>query len=56
METTTYRVLRDKCENCGSTRDTRGVGEYQIHDDGSETLINCSDCHLETEAEAEVQA
>ena len=52
MKTTTYRCLSTKCQSCQSTRDTRGIGEFQIHADGTETLINCPDCHQETEPEA----
>lgn len=45
MKTTTYRIgYADECDRCGSNRSGRGVGEYRIHENGSETLINCSDC------------
>ena len=44
--TTTYKCKYDTCETCGSTRTSRGVGEYRINADGTVTLINCSDCHL----------
>lgn len=46
IRTTTYLCRSDECARCQSRRASRGVGEYQIHPDGSETLINCSDCHL----------
>ena len=49
MKTTTYRCGLDRCESCGSHRSSRGIGEYQIHDNGQETLVNCSDCSRETE-------
>ena len=52
MKTTTYRCLSTKCQSCQSTRDTRGIGEFQIHADGTETLINCPDCHQEPKPEA----
>jgi len=46
MKTTSYRIgYADECDRCGSLRSDRGVGEYRIDADGSETLINCSDCH-----------
>ena len=45
-KTTTYRIgYHERCRSCGSVRSGRGVGEYEKHDNGSETLINCSDCH-----------
>ena len=43
--TTTYLCRSDRCCTCGSVRSGRGVGEYRKHDNGDETLINCSDCH-----------
>ena len=43
--TTTYLCRLDRCCTCGSVRSGRGVGEYRKHDNGDETLINCSDCH-----------
>lgn len=44
--TTTYRIgYNERCRSCGSVRSGRGVGEYEKHDNGLETLINCSDCH-----------
>ena len=44
--TTTYRIgYAERCQTCGSVRSGRGIGEYQKHDNGLETLINCSDCH-----------
>ena len=45
IRTTTYLCRSDRCYTCGSVRISRGVGEYKKHDDGSERLINCSDCH-----------
>ena len=46
IKTTTYRIgYHERCRSCGSVRSGRGVGEYEKHDNGSETLINCSDCH-----------
>lgn len=45
IRTTTYLCHSDKCGRCHSTRSGRGVGEYRKHKDGSETLINCSDCY-----------
>lgn len=56
MKTTTYRCLSTKCQSCQSTRDTRGIGEFQIHADGTETLINCPDCHRETPQQTEPEA
>ena len=49
IRTTTYLCRGDECEGCGSTRTSRGVGEYrktELDGSGSEALINCSDCHL----------
>ena len=45
VRVTTYRCQSDKCQSCGSTRNTRGIGQYQIEGD-TQTLISCSDCHL----------
>ena len=46
IKTTTYRVgYAERCHSCGSVRSGRGIGEYEKHDNGLETLINCSDCH-----------
>ena len=46
IRTTTYRIGSDeRCRSCGSVRSGRGIGEYQKHANGNETLINCSDCH-----------
>lgn len=46
IRTTTYRIgYNECCRSCGSVRSGRGVGEYEKHDNGNETLINCSDCH-----------
>ena len=46
IKTTTYRIgYHERCRSCGSVRSGRGIGEYEKHDNGSETLINCSDCH-----------
>ena len=52
IKTTTYRIGYDeRCRSCGSVRSGRGIGEYQKHDNGNETLINCSDCHREIACE-----
>lgn len=52
IRTTTYRVgYAERCHSCGSVRSGRGIGEYRKHDDGNETLINCSDCHREIACE-----
>lgn len=45
IRTTTYLCRSDRCHSCGSVRSGRGIGEYEKHDNGNETLINCSDCH-----------
>ena len=47
IRTTTYKCGYDTCETCESTRTSRGIGEYRINTDGTVTLINCSDCHLQ---------
>lgn len=47
MRTTTYLCGMTRCCTCGSVRTSRGVGEFEIHDNGEETLINCSDCWRE---------
>ena len=46
IKTTTRECRSDTCETCGSTRRSRSVGEYRKNADTTETLINCSDCHL----------
>ena len=56
MKTTTYRCGLDRCESCGSRRDTRGIGEYLKHDNGQETLISCSDCHRHSEITKRIEA
>ena len=47
LRTTTYLCGTQRCCTCGSVRNSRGVGEYRIHDNGTESLINCSDCSRE---------
>ena len=51
IRTTTYLCRSDRCCTCGSVRTSRAVGEYQKYDDGSERLINCSDCHQKVTCE-----
>ena len=46
--TTTFPCLLNECQNCHSTRTTRGVGEYAIIGD-EHHLINCSDCNAPRE-------
>ena len=45
IRTTTYLCRSERCRNCGSVRSSRGVGEFEKHDNGNETLISCSDCY-----------
>ena len=47
MRTTTYHCGSEMCRSCGSCRTRRGVGEYRVHTDGTESLVNCSDCWRE---------
>ena len=47
LRTTTYLCGSQRCCTCGSVRGSRGIGEFLIHDNDTETLINCSDCWRE---------